>query len=474
MAASLEAPDGLNPLLGAIPQELRQGVFSRLGLKDRHGTKLTLDLTVDFLAAAALRPNLGSTTVLEELIAIRGAPPNWGKEYLPHSSQITEARDRAGWKAIRELFRDHATWVDASTSRSRWKGLRVGAIDGSTLRAEDSAENESAFGRPAGRNGPGGFPVLRALALVDVQTHHVQAATFGRYNGKGSGETSLLRDSLLGQVPADWLSLLDRGFCCYGTMRDYCQANRKFMGRMKRSGTWIRPRKRETLRAGLDWLVELPVPASFNRHDDARPLQLRMMRWSIPKRRSKRSNLGSLRTKRARAQRAKAKKEQVKASRTKTKKTTTSKRPRQLWLLTNLTDVRKYPYEELAPLYLRRWEVEFVFREIKTTLTSRKVEFRTKKPERVLQEAYALLLTYNAIRLRMAQAAKIARVEPRQLSFKDCLEASRRAYFHGDPVRLLLRRLTRYVLKARPPRSYPRAVKARSTRFPTKASANAA
>ena len=124
-------------------------------------------------------------------------------------------------------------------------------------------------------------------------------------------------------------------------------------------------------------------------------------------------------------------------------------KPRHLFLLTSLTDDQAYPYAEVAQLYLSRWEIEFAFREIKATLTNRKVEFRSKKPRRVLQEAYALLLAYNAIRMRMAQAARTSGIEPRRLSFKRCLEAVRRAYLRGD-LRRLLCQLARHVLTSRP------------------------
>lgn len=459
-----------NAFLGAIPQAVRQAVFSELGLKDRYGTKLTHGLLVDLLLVMAFRPILGGLSALEEVISVRGAPRNWAKGYFPRSSQITEAKDRLGFEAMRAIFRAHVGWVNQEAPTPRWRGFRVGAIDGTTLRTEDTPGNSAAFGRPTGR-GPAGFPQLRLLALVDVATHYVQAATYGPYSGKGSGEPSLLRDSLLQQVPADMLVLMDRGFSSYVTMREVMRADRSFLARMKHGGTWISPKKTETLLGGHDWLVEFPVPESLRPRKGAEPLKLRMLKLIVPKSRSKRSKARGAR--RAKAHRAKRKNAKRKATERKPVSRRT-KPPRVIWLLTNLTDPAKYPYEELAPQYLRRWEVEFAFREIKSTMTKRKVEFRSKKPERVLQEAYAQLVAYNAVRLRMAQTAKAKRVKPHRLSFKRSLEAIRHAFLVQQPLRLLLPRIARYRLEEREPRSYPREVKARATRFPTKLSSNAA
>jgi hypothetical protein len=51
---------------------------------------------------------------------------------------------------------------------------------------------------------------------------------------------------------------------------------------------------------------------------------------------------------------------------------------------------------ELAALYNRRWSIEESFDEFKTHLADRKVILRSKKPELVKQEFYALLLTHAA------------------------------------------------------------------------------
>lgn len=469
------APDvAPNAFLDAIPQELRQRVLAEAGLKDRRGAKLPLDLLLQLVVSMAFRSDLSISSVLEELVEVVGAPLTW-RGAQPQPSSITSARDRLGWQVVRSLFREHAELIEGDSADQTWHGFHVYGLDGTTLRTPDTPKNEAAFGRPSGRNGPGGFPMVRCLALANVLTHQVRAAVFGPYKGAGTGELSLAQNYLLDELPTDGLLLMDRGFCSYKWLRVLQQREIPYVVRMKMGKNTVTPVKQETLCRGKDWLVEFPVPKSLRPRAGAEPLQLRMIKWSVPKRRSKKAKAKTPRAKSPKAKRAKAKKAR-KAAQAKAKTANPAKAsPRHLFLLTTLTDDQAYPYSEIVQLYSMRWEIEFAFREIKTTLTNRKVEFRSKRPRRVLQEAYGLLLAYNAIRLRMAQAAEAKKLVPRRLSFTRSLHAVRRAYLVGSPLSRLLPLLGRYVLENdREPRSYARAVKCRSTRFPTKRSANAA
>jgi len=72
---------------------------------------------------------------------------------------------------------------------------------------------------------------------------------------------------------------------------------------------------------------------------------------------------------------------------------------------------------ELAALYHRRWSIEESFDEFKTHLADRKVILRSKKPELVKQEFYALLLTHAAIRKLMTEAADRTQQSAVDLSF---------------------------------------------------------
>ena len=87
------------------------------------------------------------------------------------------------------------------------------------------------------------------------------------------------------------------------------------------------------------------------------------------------------------------------------------------WLLTSLTDPKRYLRKVLVALYKKRWEVEISYDEIKTDLAQRKETLRSKTPQGVLQELWGLLLAYNLIRLQMWRVAVKAKLSPLRISF---------------------------------------------------------
>jgi hypothetical protein len=86
-------------------------------------------------------------------------------------------------------------------------------------------------------------------------------------------------------------------------------------------------------------------------------------------------------------------------------------------LITNLLDAAVAPAVELAALYHRRWKIEEMFDEIKTHLCDGKKVLRSKTPDLVRQEFYALMLTHAAIRRMMYEAAQDSGQRPEDLSF---------------------------------------------------------
>jgi hypothetical protein len=82
--------------------------------------------------------------------------------------------------------------------------------------------------------------------------------------------------------------------------------------------------------------------------------------------------------------------------------------------------------KELVFQYHKRWDIELCFDEIKThqcaTLRGQMPTlFRSKRPDLVEQELYAMLLLYNLIRETLLKAAAQANKDPLALSFLDAL-----------------------------------------------------
>jgi IS4 transposase len=78
-------------------------------------------------------------------------------------------------------------------------------------------------------------------------------------------------------------------------------------------------------------------------------------------------------------------------------------------LITNLPD-EKITARQIVMHYHQRWEIEIAFDEIKThqcatLLGQSPTILRSKRPDLVKQELYALVISYNALRVLMLRAA---------------------------------------------------------------------
>ena len=93
------------------------------------------------------------------------------REDVAHSA-VVQARTRLGPLPLEQLFRNtSALWCDRSADDLRWRGLAVYGVDGTTLRVQDTEENEKKFGRPRNGRSLGAYPQLRVVALMVLRSH---------------------------------------------------------------------------------------------------------------------------------------------------------------------------------------------------------------------------------------------------------------------------------------------------------------
>lgn len=149
-------------------------------------------------------------------------------------------------------------------------------------------------------------------------------------------------------------------------------------------------------------------------------------------------------------------------------------RGRRITLVTTLLDPKAYPASQLVDLYARRWRLELCLRDLKTTLGMD--QLRCQSPAGVEKELLTYLIAYNLMRCVMAEACSRYNVELEGISFKGALDALRqystaisqarnkkiRQQLWGD----LLLNLARDVVRYRPGRHEPRALKRRQKPFP--------
>jgi len=104
-------------------------------------------------------------------------------------------------------------------------------------------------------------------------------------------------------------------------------------------------------------------------------------------------------------------------------------------------------------------------------MSNEQVMFRSKRPQRILQEAFGFLVAYNAVRAVMADAAREAAVRPIRLSFLNSLRRVRWALFDSaeHAYRNLIDRLASCLLPPRrSDRVCDRAVKIKMSNYPRK------
>jgi hypothetical protein len=114
--------------------------------------------------------------------------------------------------ALRELVRRTGRGVEAEAPPEwLWHRRRVRVVDGSTVTMPDSAENQAEYPQAKSQKPGCGLPIARILVIFSLSVGTVLKAAIGKYQGKETGETGLLR-SLAHALATDDVVLADRGF----------------------------------------------------------------------------------------------------------------------------------------------------------------------------------------------------------------------------------------------------------------------
>ena len=82
--------------------------------------------------------------------------------------------------------------------------------------------------------------------------------------------------------------------------------------------------------------------------------------------------------------------------------------------------------EQAAVAYASRWQLETCFSELETSLRGgAAVVLRSKSPDMIRQEIYAMLCCYQAIRTLISHAASNSGLDPGRISFTRSRDAIR-------------------------------------------------
>lgn len=358
--------------------------------------------------------------------------PDLKKSEAVSRGAVIQARDRLGCEPLAVLFAETAQrWAGDAANTLRWRGLAVYGVDGTTMLIPDTEENETVFGRPLSGRSAGAYPQLRLVALMVLRAHLLADVVPGSYH---TGEQTLALE-LWKRLPDHCVVVVDKGFINYAVFYAIHSqgTERHWLCRAKANLKWQVVRQL----ARNDHLVRIPVNRSLRKQHPELPefLEARAIRYQ---RRGFRPQV----------------------------------------LLTSLLDPKAYPAHEIVDLYHERWELEMGFDEVKTHTLERTETLRSKAPQRVLQELWALAIAYNLVRLEMFHVANQLNLPPSRISFRHSLMLIRNflvsAWIASPgvlPKRLetLHQELSLLVLPERRPRSYAREVKIKMSNYRKKA-----
>jgi len=342
------------------------------------------------------------------------------------------ARQRLPEKLMADLARSSGLELHRQVQPMGLLGGRpIKIADGTTVSMPDTPANQKAYPQQSAQKRGLGFPILRLVGLISLSCGAVLDVAMGPYRGKRTGETSLLRQ-LLGQLEAGDVLLADAIFSNYWMIA-------LLLGR----GVDI------VSRHDGKRLVDFRQGRRLGRHDHVVP-------WHRPVRPSwmSRQLYHSL-------------PEMLSIREVRVEVSQKGFRCRHLLLVTTLLDPQVYSRQELAVAFRCRWHAELDLRSIKHVMQMDVL--RCKSPAMVRKEVWMHLLAYNLIRKLMAQAAAVAGICPRDISFKGTLQTLVAFAAAGWSCPDRRNELYAAVLKAvathrvndRPDRVEPRAVKRR-------------
>jgi hypothetical protein len=402
-------------LVSAVPREVVDGAVARHGAgRRRSDGKLPPHVVVYLLMGLWVFAEEDYEEVATKVTGYLDELGCWAAPWSPPTaSAITQARKRLPAAVMQTVFADVAAPLAGPFTPGAWLGTfpgrqrRLLAIDGFDLDLPDSPGNAEVFGR-AGHGGSGSvgsaFPKARVVTITECATHAPLAATIGAW---ATGEPTLATQ-LYPALGPDQVLLADRGFYSYAAFDAVAATGADLIWR---APTGLRLPVLAALEDGS--YLSVLIPPS-RRYGPTRELILQAARAAA---RGGKMLDPVLQGRLVRVvdydmpDRAGADGAEL------------------VTLVTTITDDTGpdgVSALSLAGAYAQRWEAETGFDLAKTHLRGPGRVLRSKLPDLVFQEIWALLITHYALAALAARAAEAAGVDPDRVSFDRALHIVRR------------------------------------------------
>jgi hypothetical protein len=256
-----------------------------------------------------------------------------------------------------------------------WFDRRVFIIDGTTVTLPPTAELKKAFPPATNQRGESVWPVAMLMVASELSTGCVLVPQIDPMYGENNSSEARQAVAVIQRLPADALVLADIAFGIFSVAYHCDQSQRKFVFRLATHRFNALRRKATLVHEGSGvrtWQLTWQPSVKDRLTNKDFPLDAAVNVW-----------LHEIELENGTS----------------------------LYLVSNVeADARS-----AASLYLKRYDVEFDIRDLKVTMDTENI--RAKHLDTVFKELLGSIIAYNLVAQFRRQAAKLARVEPRRLSF---------------------------------------------------------
>ena len=299
-----------------------------------------------------------------------------------NTGAYSEARSKLNVNILKEtseaIVNDTETSIDTS---SKWKNFSVKVIDGTTITASDTKENQKEYPQHASQKEGVGFPIMRLVILQSLISSMILGVAFGAFKGKKTGEMALARQ-LFSLLSEGDLLLGDRYYPSFFLMAWLIK--NKIHGVFQSHGARILDFRKGEKMGYLDHIVEWEKPKRpewmSKEEYEQYPNKIQLREVDIT------DHIGCKDA---------------------------------FVIVTTLLDPKEYSKQELSSLYQQRWKVEVSLREIKSVMGMDHIDAKT--PKMVEKVIHSYILSFNLVRWHMINAAIIGKKELSEISFNTCL-----------------------------------------------------
>lgn len=437
---------GLGAIGALVPASLVDEVISQCGKQETRVRALPARVTLYMVLGLWFCPHAGYGEVLHRVFDQLRDSVRAGRLRIPTVPALVQARRRLGREPLKALFhRLRGAHADSSAPGMSLFGFQIAllkvSVDGTQLDVTDTPANRRAFGAPpTGRYGSGRYPQIRVLTVIACGTRAILDAVWGPWS---VGELPLLEKLVRGGIIRQgMLVLADRYFTGHPQVSQIIATGADLVFRT--------PARRKlpviTELSDGSYLSVLPGPV-YSRKGDWR---------RAPHQRGPRLGLHARQTTGIPIRVVEA---EITITPEHGQPRTESYR-----LITTLLDPEQASAEQIARVYAERWESETGYADLKTYLRGRHGVLRSKDPNGIAQELYALLIVYQIVQIARARAAldhpNSQVVDPDRVSFTVTLRAIARTIGKtASPRRLLkdaLNEIRTHPFLKRRPRTKPR------------------